>query len=890
MSAWRSTPCSRTCGGGHLTMVRSVVQQPTEVDGVQGKACLAKTQTSSCNNVECPTFRYEYSAWSKCTRPCGAGTMSRIAQCRSSTGESVHSSNCAGNPVLEQDCNTQQCGNFYFTTTAWSACSQKCTGSDGVVGKKTRAVACVEGLTGAPATDESKCTDTRPPAEAGCNKRQCVTYEWRVGAYQACSKTCGGGKQYRTVSCVASDGSVVTDAASSCGSSAPNAATDCNTQKCDWCAGQTCSGHGTCADSKCTCDTGYKGLTCDTEASCDGAKAVDGVCCVAPGVLDRTGACCQGALDSNSVCCPYGRTVDKCGVCGGTGVGFDVLGNCCSGSAPKLDEGGICCGSGVFDTCGVCDGDGSSCNVDAVVSPSTSSISRRRLASETDVAAFVADFTRSNVMKDDLAREAAQNVGVPQSAISCTLKAEGTTIQARLAFSQAAILANSQNAKPIDALEIAARLAGGSTSRRQLASGLITSDAVGPVEPKAVCGNGACEPGERCQDADCTGGCRSDCPYEKKTCPSPSWEGGGECSGNGRCIGSSGACECFTAQGYVGAACSECAGDYLFDEATKKCKLDVSVMPTPSPTPSPTPVPTPSPTPAPTPLIQAKKSDYDMMVRIRTGLGGFSHATFGESAQDAYITALAARLPGVEAREIALSSVENVERRRNLGSLLLGRRLSAAGITFEVEILAKTDAAAESAKSTAIAELTSAAFKAAVKAQLDAASVPYNTAAFASFSITASSSGRFVSLSAVPSASSAGIGAALGVPLGLLILYVLYDKKLRAPTPSNKVHIDDADNTVDVPKRANRVVPAAEPSEEPLREPQEREGKTELAALAPAQAAAAAAAAATAAAAAAAAPADPSVTKPVGGPIECWAEPATPARAPPPALMPTPDP
>ena len=79
----------------------------------------------------------------------------------------------------------------------------------------------------------------------------------------------------------------------SCGSSEPSSSTDCNTQKCDWCAGQTCNGHGTCADGKCACNTGYKGLTCDTEASCAGTKAANGVCCAAPGVLDGNGVCCR---------------------------------------------------------------------------------------------------------------------------------------------------------------------------------------------------------------------------------------------------------------------------------------------------------------------------------------------------------------------------------------------------------------------------------------------------------------------------------------------------------------------------------------------------------------------------------------------------------------------
>ena len=85
-----------------------------------------------------------------------------------------------------------------------------------------------------------------------------------------------------------------------------------------------------------------------------------------------------------------------------------------------------------------------------------------------------------------------------------------------------------------------------------------------------------CEAGERCEDASCSnaGACRNDCPYVAQTCPSGPWPGAGECSGNGRCIAASGACDCYESQGYVGTACHECKSGYLFDDATKTCAED----------------------------------------------------------------------------------------------------------------------------------------------------------------------------------------------------------------------------------------------------------------------------------------------------------------------------
>eukprot|EP00936_MAST-01D_sp_MAST-1D-sp1_P002199 g2199.t1 len=96
---------------------------------------------------------------------------------------------------------------------------------------------------------------------------------------------------------------------------------------------------------------------------------------------------------------------------------------------------------------------------------------------------------------------------------------------------------------------------------------------------KNVCG--ACEPGERCLDDDCTGGCRSDCPYQKKMCATPPFENAGECGSatrNGKCIGASGACDCNTERGFVGRACGECKAGYVLT-GSGDCALVVCKSP-----------------------------------------------------------------------------------------------------------------------------------------------------------------------------------------------------------------------------------------------------------------------------------------------------------------------
>eukprot|EP00959_Pyramimonas_sp_CCMP1952_P274108 5729815-Pyramimonas_sp.AAC.1 len=123
----------------------------------------------------------------------------------------------------------------------------------------------------------------------------------------------------------------------------PTTAT-CNTQACDFCDGQDCSGHGTCnsAAQKCECSMTYTGTFCT----------------VSP-------ACPSGTEDSAGECCPSGVV--------------SVLGECCaaeegSGAVPVVDGNGRCCAQGV-DACGVCGGSGN--YIDAVYSLSPSAIGAR---------------------------------------------------------------------------------------------------------------------------------------------------------------------------------------------------------------------------------------------------------------------------------------------------------------------------------------------------------------------------------------------------------------------------------------------------------------------------------------------------------------------------------
>eukprot|EP01029_Cantina_marsupialis_P004721 TRINITY_DN14909_c1_g2_i6.p1 TRINITY_DN14909_c1_g2~~TRINITY_DN14909_c1_g2_i6.p1 ORF type:complete len:632 (-),score=219.60 TRINITY_DN14909_c1_g2_i6:166-2061(-) len=78
------------------------------------------------------------------------------------------------------------------------------------------------------------------------------------------------------------------------------------------------------------------------------------------------------------------------------------------------------------------------------------------------------------------------------------------------------------------------------------------------MKREGICGNDMCEIGERCDfdvaNSDC---CAQDCPYSLEYCPVPSGSST-PCGGHGNCLIAQGSCECYGANGYTGADCSEC--------------------------------------------------------------------------------------------------------------------------------------------------------------------------------------------------------------------------------------------------------------------------------------------------------------------------------------------
>lgn len=98
---------------------------------------------------------------------------------------------------------------------------------------------------------------------------------------------------------------------------------------------------------------------------------------------------------------------------------------------------------------------------------------------------------------------------------------------------------------------------------------------IDPVLVCAECGDGLCEQGEQCTDAQCSSGCRADCPYTLFNCAGNATVTS-PCNSRGSCNVLSGVCTCFP--GYTGPLCDSCAYGYTRQSGVWCVPTEVTVV------------------------------------------------------------------------------------------------------------------------------------------------------------------------------------------------------------------------------------------------------------------------------------------------------------------------
>ena len=165
------------------------------------------------------SYSWQAGTWSTCSASCGSGTQTRSVTCRNAAGAAASDSLCSGaKPDDERECTTYTACSYRWTSDEWSPCSAACGG-----GLQYRKVSCMR-ADGMPVED-GRCGSAKPAASQSCNTDACSTYNWQTGSWSSCSAACGSGTQSRSVTCKDMSGATVSDGL--CSASKPGTTQSC---------------------------------------------------------------------------------------------------------------------------------------------------------------------------------------------------------------------------------------------------------------------------------------------------------------------------------------------------------------------------------------------------------------------------------------------------------------------------------------------------------------------------------------------------------------------------------------------------------------------------------------------------------------------------------------
>ncbi|XP_068740870.1 A disintegrin and metalloproteinase with thrombospondin motifs adt-1-like isoform X2 [Montipora capricornis] len=192
-SKWATwSKCSKTCGYGSQTRFRNCSNPPPKYGG---KCTGPSSQRKSCLAKKCPVNgRWSHwAAWSKCSKTCGNGTLTRLRTCTNPPPK--YGGKCVGISMQKKPCIVMSCpvNGRWSNWQAWSECSKTCGN-----GTQIRLRTC----TNPPPKYGGKCVGPNSQTKSCLVKSCTVDGRWSVWSlWSACSKTCGNGTKTRTRHC-----------------------------------------------------------------------------------------------------------------------------------------------------------------------------------------------------------------------------------------------------------------------------------------------------------------------------------------------------------------------------------------------------------------------------------------------------------------------------------------------------------------------------------------------------------------------------------------------------------------------------------------------------------------------------------------------------------------
>ncbi|XP_043941249.1 hemicentin-1 [Protopterus annectens] len=186
--------CSRTCGKGNRTRIRSCSNPPAQYGGrpCEGRA----VEAIMCNSRPCPVNGNwgTWLPWGQCSETCGKGTHSRLRLCNNPP-PAFDGAFCEGSDTQIQVCNERHCpvDGKWSIWVSWTSCSMSCGG-----GTRQRIRTCSEP---APQYGGHQCEGSDVQIDF-CNSDLCPIHgNWGPwSSWGGCSRSCNGGqmRRYRT--------------------------------------------------------------------------------------------------------------------------------------------------------------------------------------------------------------------------------------------------------------------------------------------------------------------------------------------------------------------------------------------------------------------------------------------------------------------------------------------------------------------------------------------------------------------------------------------------------------------------------------------------------------------------------------------------------------------
>lgn len=198
--------CSVTCEKGVKQRVVTCVDiKNTSVNESFCKHNPKPPTTESCFAGSCKTDWVVSHKWSQCSVPCGRGQQSRLVFCGRKGGDALPSDKCSHSkkPSLTRPCNNGKC-QAIWVASEWSKCSVECG-----TGTQFRSVFCA-GVVGGmyqEFPDEACPRNSKPITVKSCGNESCAP-QWFTTTWGKCSRSCGGGNQFRDVTCLDNKGQV----------------------------------------------------------------------------------------------------------------------------------------------------------------------------------------------------------------------------------------------------------------------------------------------------------------------------------------------------------------------------------------------------------------------------------------------------------------------------------------------------------------------------------------------------------------------------------------------------------------------------------------------------------------------------------------------------------